>query len=99
VSSLGGANQFFMRTEGWATDRSQGDAFTPNPSGSGLGASSDVHQISAVNGAELTDATLTNRGGPASHVAKCHFPLERWPMSEEEMRRQGTEAASAAETV
>ncbi|HEY8744800.1 MAG TPA: hypothetical protein VIU62_17055, partial [Chloroflexota bacterium] len=63
VSRLGGANQFFMRTEGWATDRSQGDAFTPNPSGSGLGASSDVHQINAVNGAELTDATLTNRGG------------------------------------
>lgn len=63
VSSLGGANQFFMRTEGWATDRSQGDAFTPNPSGSAMGASSDVHQISAVNGAELTDATLTNRGG------------------------------------
>ena len=23
-----------------------------------------------------------------SHLAACHFPLERWPMSEEEMRRR-----------
>ena len=48
---------------------------------------------------DVEEPTLTNRGGPASHVAKCHFPLERWPMSEEEMRRPGTETAPAAETV
>ena len=63
VSSLGGSSFFFMRTEGWATDRSQGDAFTPNPNGGGLGASNDVHQISAANGSELVDATVSSRGG------------------------------------
>jgi hypothetical protein len=63
VSSLGGSTQFFMRTEGWATDRSQGDAFTPNPSGSSMGASNDVHQISYTNGAELQDASVSDRGG------------------------------------
>ena len=41
----GGNNYFFTRTEGWSTDRQQGDAFTPNPTGGALGASSDVHAI------------------------------------------------------
>ena len=63
VSSLGGSSFYFMRTEGWATDRSQGDAYTPNPNGGALGASSDVHQISYANGAESRDATLSDRGG------------------------------------
>jgi hypothetical protein len=27
------------------------------------------------------------------HVAKCHYPLERWPMTAEEMRRRGTAQA------
>ncbi|MDQ6883776.1 MAG: hypothetical protein M3077_05995 [Candidatus Dormibacteraeota bacterium] len=63
VSSLGGSSQFFMRTEGWATDRQQGDAYTPNPNGGALGASNDVHQISYVNGSEARDATISDRGG------------------------------------
>ncbi|HEY0493837.1 MAG TPA: hypothetical protein VGD57_10265 [Candidatus Dormibacteraeota bacterium] len=63
VSSLGGSSFYFMRTEGWATDRSQGDAYTPNPSGSAMGASTDVHQISFTNGAENRDATVSDRGG------------------------------------
>ncbi|MEO6797677.1 MAG: hypothetical protein ABI401_10330 [Candidatus Dormibacter sp.] len=63
VASLGGSTQFFMRTEGFGTDRSQGDAFTPNPNGSSMGASTDVHQISYANGAELQDATVSDRGG------------------------------------
>src|ERR1700724_2029295 len=39
-SSLGelGRTRFaFMREEGWATDRSQGDAYTPDPLGGGYG--------------------------------------------------------------
>jgi len=50
---------------------------------------------------DVEEPTLSNRGGNPSHVTKCHFPLERWPMSEEEMRRPGTEVAPtpAAETV
>jgi oligopeptide/dipeptide ABC transporter ATP-binding protein len=30
------------------------------------------------------------------HVAACHYPLERWPMSYEEMRRSGRPAEQAA---
>ncbi|HEX5449311.1 MAG TPA: dipeptide ABC transporter ATP-binding protein [Gaiellaceae bacterium] len=31
---------------------------------------------------------LVSRAGmPSSHLARCHYPLERWPLSEEEMRR------------
>ncbi|HEV2012383.1 MAG TPA: hypothetical protein VGR77_00640 [Candidatus Dormibacteraeota bacterium] len=62
VSGLGSTSFYFMRTEGWATDRQQGDAYTPNPNGA-LGTSSDVHQISYANGSELRDATVSDRGG------------------------------------
>ena len=65
VSQLGsgGNNYFFMRTEGWSTDRQQGDAFTPNPAGSSLGASSDVHAISRAQGSDPVGASLPDRGG------------------------------------
>ena len=32
------------------------------------------------------------------HVAACHYPLEHWPMTEEEMRRPGTPVSSPATT-
>jgi hypothetical protein len=68
TSQLGTANNYyFMRTEGWAVDRQQGDAFTPNPAyefGAPLNPpSTDVHQISPAQGSEPADATLPNRGG------------------------------------
>ncbi|TMD41567.1 MAG: hypothetical protein E6I88_07260 [Chloroflexi bacterium] len=65
VSQLGtGSSSFyFMRTEGWATDRQQGDAYTPNSTGGALGASSDVHAISYAAGSEPQDATISDRGG------------------------------------
>jgi oligopeptide/dipeptide ABC transporter ATP-binding protein len=48
----------------------------------------------------VEEPQLIHRGGSATHVAKCHYPLERWPMSEAEMRRAGgatrTEAAEPA---
>jgi Putative Tad-like Flp pilus-assembly len=59
----GGNNYFFMRTEGWSTDRVQGDAFTPDPSGGSLGVSTDVHAISASQGNDTVDASLPDRGG------------------------------------
>src|ERR1700736_1082149 len=59
----GGNNYFFMRTEGYATDRVQGDAFTPNPAAGSLGASTDVHAISNTQGSDPVDAALPNRGG------------------------------------
>jgi hypothetical protein len=49
---------YFLRTEGWSTPKSEGDAYTPNPNGS-----SDVHNISGTNGNEVTDSTLPARGG------------------------------------
>ena len=42
---------------------------------------------------DVEEPALSNRGGDPSHVAKCHYPLERWPMTEEEMRRPGTAVA------
>ena len=59
----GGNSYFFMRTEGWSTDRVQGDAFTPNPAAGSAGASTDVHAISATQGSDLVDAALPDRGG------------------------------------
>jgi oligopeptide/dipeptide ABC transporter ATP-binding protein len=43
---------------------------------------------------DVAEPALINRGGNASHVAKCHYPLERWPMTVDEMRqRAGTTSA------
>jgi hypothetical protein len=61
VSQLGApsTNNFhFVRLEGWSTPRSEGDAYSPNP-----GSSTDVHNISAASGNEVSDATLPSRGG------------------------------------
>jgi hypothetical protein len=54
----GGNNYYFMRTEGYSTPRSQGDAFTPDPAGSG-----DVHSISRTAGSDPVGASLPDRGG------------------------------------
>jgi len=45
---------------------------------------------------DVEEPELINRGGPSSHTAKCHYPLERWPMTEDEIRRAPTSGASAA---
>jgi oligopeptide/dipeptide ABC transporter ATP-binding protein len=37
---------------------------------------------------------LLPRGGPG-HVAACHYPLERWPLTEQEIRSPAAAAASA----
>jgi oligopeptide/dipeptide ABC transporter ATP-binding protein len=37
---------------------------------------------------------LLPRGGPG-HVAACHYPLERWPLTEQEIRNPAAAAASA----
>lgn len=65
VAQLGSGNSsfYFMRTEGWATDRQQGDAYTPDPNGGALGASTDVHSISYANGTEPRDTMVSDRGG------------------------------------
>lgn len=59
----GGNNYFFTRTEGWSTDRGQGDAFTPNPAGGSLGVSTDVHAISRTQGSDPVGPSLPDRGG------------------------------------
>lgn len=68
VSSLGTGNNFyFMRNEGWSVDRSQGDAFTPDPAdpGNSQYSSNDVHVISAANNTDNGPgvAGLPSRGG------------------------------------
>ena len=68
VSQLGTGNNFyFLRTEGWATNRGQGDAYTPIPTGCGVacpgGPPYDVHQISASAGTDLADPSLPYMGG------------------------------------
>jgi hypothetical protein len=56
-----GGDFWFLRTEGWGTDRGQGDAFTPHPQ-----STSDVHAISQDSGTEVVspaDPSLPSRGG------------------------------------
>jgi oligopeptide/dipeptide ABC transporter ATP-binding protein len=36
---------------------------------------------------DVEEPLLIHRGGAQGHVAKCHYPLERWPMTEAEIRR------------
>ena len=43
---------------------------------------------------DVEEPALIHRGGNSTHVAKCHYPLERWPMTADEMRqRSGTTSA------
>jgi hypothetical protein len=69
VSQLGTASNFyFMRTEGWHTDRGQGDAYTPGQNTAGCGPacpSNDVHQLSnvAATGTDAADPSLPAAGG------------------------------------
>lgn len=66
ASQLGSGNNFyFMREEGWATDRQQGDAFTPNPADPSAPqyASTDVHLLSSQVGTDTVDPSLPSRGG------------------------------------
>ena len=67
VSQLGSTGFYFLRSEGYATSRDQGDAFTTNPAteyNTSLSPpSTDVHQISYANASEPSDATLPDRGG------------------------------------
>jgi peptide/nickel transport system ATP-binding protein len=39
------------------------------------------------------DEPLLEEIGSATHLASCHFPLEHWPMSDDEMRRHGSAPA------
>jgi len=57
----GSGDFYFVRTEGWGTDRGQGDAFTPHPIGT-----ADVHAISKDSATEVftpDDPSLPSRGG------------------------------------
>jgi hypothetical protein len=65
VSQLGSGGFYFLRTEGWTTDRGQGDAYTPNNVGCGGPEcpSNDVHAISGTAGTDLADPFLPARGG------------------------------------
>src|SRR3954449_2222686 len=47
---------------------------------------------------DVEEPALVNRGGAASHVAKCHYPLEGWPLTEEQMRGIGRRATPTADT-
>ena len=47
---------------------------------------------------DVEEPALIHRGGNPGHTAKCHYPLERWPMTEEEMARPGV-ASAAPESV
>jgi len=47
---------------------------------------------------DVEEPALIRRGSAPNHVAKCHYPLERWPMSEDEMRRVGAASRAAAST-
>jgi Predicted membrane protein (DUF2134). len=78
VSQLGNSGYYFLRTEGWSTDRGQGDAYTPNTnSGCASCPSTDVHSISGSQATDVVDPTLPGPGGynytltvPAGYTAQ-----------------------------
>jgi hypothetical protein len=41
----------------------------------------------------VEEPLLTGFGG--THVAACHYPLERWPMTEDELRRPRSPVAAS----
>jgi Flp pilus assembly protein TadG len=69
----GGNNYYFLRSEGWRTPRSEGDAFTPDPTfaggsgqcGAGTCASNpvDMHALSCTGGTDVCSASLPAEGG------------------------------------
>jgi hypothetical protein len=74
-SALGtGGNYYFLRSEGYGNDRSEGDAYDPNnvnvtqtctvggETSAGYGTSTDVHALSANLASDVTDTTLTGAG-------------------------------------
>jgi hypothetical protein len=74
-SALGtGGNYYFLRSEGYGNDRSEGDAYDPNnvnvtqtctvggETSAGYGTSTDVHALSANLSSDVTDGTLTGAG-------------------------------------
>ena len=76
TSGLGSSgNYYFEREEGWGTQRSQGDPFTPSPAQTGTGCGNggsdpcsaasapDFHQISPEAGTETQYPTLNYQGG------------------------------------
>jgi hypothetical protein len=72
VSQLGSGGYYFLRTEGWATDRGQGDAYTPSQNSAACAPqtistpqcpSTDVHAISANAGSDVVDPSLPGPGG------------------------------------
>lgn len=78
LNSLGtGNNLYFMRSEGWGTDRGQGDAYGPNPN-DWLGAwqsapTTDVHSLSSTAQTETLSApgggvVLPQRGGQSYQI-------------------------------
>jgi Flp pilus assembly protein TadG len=84
----GGNNYYFLRTEGWKTPRSEGDAFTPDPSfvgsgqcGSGTCASNpvDMHALSCTGGTDVCSASLPAEGGQSYLLyvpANAHASLQ-----------------------
>jgi hypothetical protein len=70
-AALGSGNNFyFMRSEGWGTDRGQGDAYGPNPASTwssfGSTPNIDVHALSGTAGTETPSQpplTMPLRGG------------------------------------
>jgi hypothetical protein len=69
-----GGNYYFLRSEGYGNDRSEGDAYDPNnvnatqtctvggETSAGYGTSTDVHALSANLSSDVTDPTLTGAG-------------------------------------
>jgi oligopeptide transport system ATP-binding protein len=48
---------------------------------------------------DVEEPALIHRGGQPGHTAKCHYPLEHWPMTEEEMARAGAARPAATESI
>ncbi len=74
LTNLGtGNNYYFMRSEGWGTDRGQGDPYGPNPLDWGGGNSSaapnsDTHQLNVQTEPSSQPLALPARGGASYQI-------------------------------
>ena len=47
-----------------------------------------------VDGKCNVDEPLLTQMGSSTHLAACHFPLERWPIADDELRQRALPAAA-----
>ena len=73
----GGTNYYFLRSEGWNSDRGQGDAFTPSPTNNNSGGGNGTYATpDTLNPSGAADEhSLNETSAPTTDVPLSDFPF------------------------